>query len=197
MIHFPRSQQWLSAFKGFVALVTLLALPMASQADSLMIKNGPPQLVAIESNLRQLPSVRVFLANYLIPPLRGLSFRVQWTADGQPMDPNTPLRSAFAERHVRFPTATPDESPPQVQTEAREENAEAALAQPAPKALGRVERAEGVPNVTVGKSFCEMAASARAAGRPTAAALQQRCDAELAAHSVPVTPEPPIPPPRP
>ncbi|MCX7042002.1 MAG: VCBS repeat-containing protein [Gammaproteobacteria bacterium] len=72
--------------------------------------------------------------------------------------------------------------------------ANTALAPPPPKALGRVERAEGVPNATTGKSFCEMAAAARAANRPTAAALQQRCDAELAAHSVPIDSEPPPPP---
>ena len=54
--------------------------------------------------------------------------------------------------------------------------------QPPPKALGRVARAEGAPNPNVGKSFCDMAASAREAQRPTAAALQQRCDAERAAH---------------
>ena len=73
--------------KVSIAFISLLALPMAAQADSLLT-NGRPQLVAAESNLRELPSLRVFLADYLIPPYRGLSFRVQWTADGQPMPPN-------------------------------------------------------------------------------------------------------------
>jgi hypothetical protein len=62
-------------------------------------------------------------------------------------------------------------------------SAEAALLQSnAPKALGRV-TATTVPGSTgIGtKSMCEMAADARAAQRPTAAALQQRCDAENAA----------------
>lgn len=55
--------------------------------------------------------------------------------------------------------------------------------------LGRVKRAEGVPNPNAGKSFCELAAAARAANRPTATALQQRCDAQLAA-SAAVAPVP-------
>ncbi|MCX7042001.1 MAG: hypothetical protein NT117_04835 [Gammaproteobacteria bacterium] len=58
----------------------------------------------------------------------------------------------------------------------------AAVAPPKPTvALGRVPRAEGAPNPNEGKSFCELAAAARAANRPTAAALQRRCDAQLAA----------------
>lgn len=51
---------------------------------------------------------------------------------------------------------------------------------PPPKALGRIqprgETPAGPPT-----TMCEKAAAARAANRPTAAALQQRCDAEIAA----------------
>ncbi len=71
-------------------------------------------------------------------------------------------------------------------------SAEAALLQSnAPKALGRV-TATTVPGSTgIGtKTFCEMAADARAAQRPTAAALQQRCDAENAAKAAVATPAP-------
>jgi hypothetical protein len=62
-------------------------------------------------------------------------------------------------------------------------SAEAALLQSnAPKALGRVTPTTVPGSTGIGtKTVCEMAADARAAQRPTAAALQQRCDAENAA----------------
>ncbi len=68
--------------------------------------------------------------------------------------------------------------------------AEAALLRsPAPKALGRVKAPAGTPAQPAG-TICDMAASARAANRPTAAALQQRCDAERAASAAAAPPAP-------
>ena len=381
MIQLPRSQQGLSAFKVSAAFITLLALPMAVRADSLILNGGRPQLVAIDSSLRQLPSVRVFLADYLVPPWRGLSFRMQWTADGQPMDPNldrvhaecifrgtealscealrnwfgdqttsrraqvksydrqaffipnmefdteycfrfqandedwsawtcartppkpalpiapqrptlttiaestetrvknsahpfaiyvewdavphedsltaryaveirnedgrftsgnngdqgldnvssyhqtlelpgrdpdgeyvirvcavnvsgrscslpahTPFRRAFAEIHRKYPTEAADDSPTESPTEARADNAEAALAQPPPVVLGRV-RYTTPPDPT--KTICDYANSAREHNSPAAPGLERQCNAYLAAHPLPTTPEPPLPPPQP
>jgi hypothetical protein len=76
---------------------------------------------------------------------------------------------------------------------ASDERATAALPQPAPKALGRVRLPAGTP-VAAPTTMCEKAAAARAANRPTAAALQQRCDAERVAQPpADFVPTPPLP----
>ena len=66
----------------------------------------------------------------------------------------------------------------------------AATAQAQPRPTMAASRVQSTTPHSPSKSFCELAASARAAGRPTAASLQQRCNAERAAHPALAAPAP-------